>query len=221
MSKKNKLQIVSVRIEQKPDESPDLSFLGTYTNKPIGVHLDRITGELRDDGKVLADNLPAKVSSRSLNFIHEFQHDCNASVDSLVTNWGHVSDKELWTAFSNASADFGKYNVAGCESAQTRQEKIRCLEIVYCIQDALRLESYEDQNWQMLGIIAKAEIRNPQTDCLQTIRSGGIWGVESDAGDYLKEVARGQLSQLKAELLALNNGIGERAIEYAIKNCKP
>jgi hypothetical protein len=158
--KNNKLQIVSVRIEQKPDESPDFSFLGSYSNEP------------KNQFSIEREN-----------------------AGSREYKWFNPCDE----------------NYAGLDTATIK---------TYCAQYYARMESYNRGEWQMIGVIAKAEIRNPQTDCVQTIRSGGLWGVESDAGDYLKEIAREQLSELKTELMALNKGIGERAIAYAIKNCK-
>lgn len=64
-----------------------------------------------------------------------------------------------------------------------------------------------------IGIIAKAEIWNPDTQTVQTIHSGGLWGIESDSGDYLGEVALDELAGLCRELEAL--GFGGRAIAFA------
>ena len=172
MSKKNKLQIVSVRIEHKADESPDLSFLGELTDSPesgaiirIGEHAGKFVSELSED-----DCLPERC--REYRFF----------VPAMT----------------------------GDQTGNPESPK----------QDFERMEAYNRGDWQMLGIIAKAEIFNPVTNCTQTIRSGGLWGVESDGGEYLKEVAKEQLSELQAELQALNGGIGERAIAYAINNCE-
>lgn len=83
-------------------------------------------------------------------------------------------------------------------------------------QDWRRMEDYSAGRWSMLGIIAKAEMWNPATHVCQTIRSGGLWGVESDSGaDCLAEIERDELAGLRAELLAA--GIGERAIAHAFK----
>ena len=86
-------------------------------------------------------------------------------------------------------------------------------------QDWQRMEGYNSGQWSMIGVVAKAEIVSPN-GIIQTIRSGGLWGVESDSGaDNLLEIAKEQLAELKAELLALNGGLSERAIDRAIKNC--
>ena len=85
----------------------------------------------------------------------------------------------------------------------------------YARQDFERMEAYNRQEWGYVGVIAKARIVSPQ-NVIQTIHSGGLWGIESDAGDYFKEVENDQLHSLKQELLAL--GFKKRAIEYAFKN---
>lgn len=67
----------------------------------------------------------------------------------------------------------------------------------------------------MIGIIAKAEVVSAQGIC-QTIRSGGLWGIESDSGkEYLEEIATEELGQLREELAGL--GFSDRQIYYAIQ----
>lgn len=83
-------------------------------------------------------------------------------------------------------------------------------------KDYARMEAYNRGDWQMLGIIAKAEIISPQ-GVIQTVRSGGLWGIESDASaEYMAEVETEQLAELRAELESY--GIGSRAIAYAFRN---
>jgi hypothetical protein len=53
----------------------------------------------------------------------------------------------------------------------------------------------------------------------QTIRSGGLWGIESDSGDdYLTEVENEQLDELKDELHAI--GFSKRAVAAAFRDVK-
>jgi len=72
-------------------------------------------------------------------------------------------------------------------------------------QNYRRMESYENQQWCMLGIIAKAQILVPsgQNDgfTVQTIRSGGIYGVESDSEEsYFEELEEEEIEDLKEQL---------------------
>lgn len=87
----------------------------------------------------------------------------------------------------------------------------------YTLQDYNRMEALNAGQWQFVGIIAKAELWNPASHVTQVIRSGGLWGIESDSDKaYLTEVEQEQLAALRTELLAM--GIGPRAIAHAFKS---
>lgn len=87
----------------------------------------------------------------------------------------------------------------------------------YGLQDFARMEGLTRGDWSFIGIIAKAHIIT-SNGTTQVIRSPGIWGIESDCGaDYLKFVSDSELTSLRLELMALGEGFGKRAIEYAIK----
>jgi hypothetical protein len=77
------------------------------------------------------------------------------------------------------------------------------------------MEGLNNGDWSFIGIIAKAEVVTGN-GIMQTIRSGGLWGVESDGGSYLDEVGKEELESLREELTAL--GFGKRAIDYSFKN---
>jgi hypothetical protein len=86
----------------------------------------------------------------------------------------------------------------------------------YCGRDYRRMEALNAGQWCFIGIIAKAEVVSEQGIC-QTIRSGGLWGIESDSDkEYLDSVAKDELCELGKELESL--GMGKRAVEYAIKH---
>jgi hypothetical protein len=89
----------------------------------------------------------------------------------------------------------------------------------YGLQDWKRMEDLNQGDWCMLGIIAKAEVQSRAGEAwapIQTLRSGGLWGVESDAGEYLAEVGKEELANLRDELKAW--GFGDRAIDYAFQS---
>jgi hypothetical protein len=57
----------------------------------------------------------------------------------------------------------------------------------YLAQDQERLRTYGDQ-WWMIGIWAEADV--VVDGVIQKIRSGGLWGIESDSDkSYFQEVA--------------------------------
>lgn len=82
-------------------------------------------------------------------------------------------------------------------------------------EDWKRMEALSEGEWHYIGIIAKAVIRTG-SGTMQTIRSGGLWGMESDADeDWLNEAAIEQVEELRKELKSL--GFGSRAITYALR----
>ena len=70
----------------------------------------------------------------------------------------------------------------------------------YCRQDHQRAERAARGDWCQVGIFAEVSL----TDGHGTTRyqSGGLWGVESDAGDYLRTVAAEELADLRHQLQA-------------------
>lgn len=222
MRAKNK--ILSVRIEHKTDESPDYSHLGKLTQTPdCGAwYFHRPTGELRDGETVLASNVWTNYSRHEYEFIDGFQHGGSDS------SWGHVSDADVCKAWLRVRYKangnemgmrgnlFEKYHVRGWTTAQSRADKIRCLDIVYCCLECYRLERLFNGDWNYMGVIAKAEYVSGN-QVTQTIRSGGLWGIETDSGgDYIKQVEDEQLSELRKELESV--GFSPRAITRAFQN---
>jgi hypothetical protein len=151
-------RILTVRIKREVDDSPDLSHLGEYTNRPGGdeVTIDR---EARGD------------KSR-----HEY-----------------------------------RYFVAALSGAETgNPESVE--------QDYKRMEDYNRQGWCMVGVWAEADVQF-SGDVVQTIRSGGLWGIESDSGaKYFTEVERDELGELSAQLKAA--GFKPGTIRRAMKDVK-
>lgn len=73
----------------------------------------------------------------------------------------------------------------------------------YGMQDYLRMESINNGNIWFMGIIAKAILNVAGT--VQSISSGGLWGIESDSSkDYIIEIEHEQLNKVKEQLQALN-----------------
>lgn len=71
-------------------------------------------------------------------------------------------------------------------------------------RDFARAEKIASGDIQFVGIVAKAEILVPLGDhwISQQVRSGGLWGIESDSGEeYFEEVGKEQVAELKEILL--------------------
>ena len=217
-----KAKILSVTLKREVDDSPDTSYLGEYKNRPDGNwYADREAGTLCDGDDVLADSLHVNYSRDEYRYICGFQHDGNQA------QWAHVDDKGVNNAYLNLryTGNHGEvkhtrnlfkwFGVRGWETAQTRREKIRCIDMAYCCLAVLRLERLNQGDWCYLGITALADVRS-ESGIIQTIRSGGLWGIESDSGeDYFAEVEEEELDGLRRELGSF--GFGKRAIDYAFK----
>lgn len=75
-----------------------------------------------------------------------------------------------------------------------------------------RLEAYRRDVFEYIGIKTKAEI--VIAGVCQTVRSGGLWGIESDSGEeHFKSVEVEELDGLRAVLRGM--GFGARAISKA------
>lgn len=76
--------------------------------------------------------------------------------------------------------------------------------------DAERLRKFHDGDWFMMGIWATAALSNGYNGHRLEVRSGGLWGIESDGtADYLKETALEQLQELRADLAHLGHVVTE------------
>jgi len=71
----------------------------------------------------------------------------------------------------------------------------------------LRMNEWRRGAWGYVGVVAVANIVVPVGETaviLHTLKSGGLWGIESDAGDYLKEVFEEEKAELLAQLMTLS-----------------
>ena len=75
----------------------------------------------------------------------------------------------------------------------------------YIEQDYKRAESYNRQEWYVFGVMAVAIVSYstetvPASNRLETLTSGGLWGIESDSEDYIETVENEQLDDLREHL---------------------
>jgi len=81
-----------------------------------------------------------------------------------------------------------------------------------------RARQYRDGLFGFIGIYAHAEYF-ADGNLRQIIKSGGLWGIESDSdAAYLKEIEQEQLSELRDQLHAI--GFGNRAINAAFRDLR-
>lgn len=87
----------------------------------------------------------------------------------------------------------------------------------YVEQDYARMKQYQLGEFDYYGVRAEAvySVDSEKGSPIQKVTSGGLWGIESDAGDYFQEIETEQLSELRDQLSAL--GFSKRAIATAFK----
>lgn len=86
--------------------------------------------------------------------------------------------------------------------------------------DYKRMSALNRGDFCFVGIAAEAEITLRSENggsIIQHVRSGGLWGIESDSGeDYFAEVEREEINTLRSELESV--GFSKRAISAALRN---
>lgn len=229
----NRKRILSVKIKRMLDDSPDTSWLGEYASIPTSeFSIDRAHSE--DCASVRADIQTAKqILEHVQQTIGDIHNDVLAQYNGTLANQKLDSERDsLGAAYDqvgeliesidecdcgeHGDMERGQYryfngpieNYKGKSSADIRK---------YVRQDYERMESLNRGDWCFIGIRAEAEVQTKHGAVIQTISSGGLWGIESDAGDdHIKSTIDEELSQLKTELTAL--GFSKRAIATAFKN---
>jgi hypothetical protein len=209
-----KNKIISIVIEHAIDDSPDTSFLGEYTSKRDEWNINRRTGtfvhvEMVRDRIIEAlqeriDLIPDKDTDIVMQAYLMRMEKRLEKIEGIVLHQEYIASREY--------PYFAPY-ACGEKPGSPEYKK-------YAMQAFERMERLSRGSWCFIGIIAKAQIGIPDGQgnyTLQTIVSGGLWGIESDSGkDFIEETEKEELSDLSENLTSL--GFGKRAIAYAMKN---
>lgn len=89
-------------------------------------------------------------------------------------------------------------DVDGTEHAQRYADAMEAAET--------RMAEWESGDWRYIGVIARAHLFIPcggGSFACYTLDSPGLWGIESDSGDYLREVFAQEKEQLREHLATL------------------
>lgn len=234
-------RILSVTIKRVIDDSPDTSFLGEYSNRATSqFSIDRAHSE---DCQSIESNHRQAVDQLERVIYHLNEWRTIAANDSENTEWEALDDAlDTCAGLQNdvAECDCGErgdmarneYRYFNPSSnyvtADDKPQNLTPDEVIkYTRQDYERMESLNAGHWSYIGIRAEAKIligdvaRYPNfaSGTIQTIGSGGLYGIESDSErSYFSEVAAEQLAELKNQLRAL--GFSARAISKAFQSDK-
>lgn len=200
--KKNHIE--KVWIERQIDEQPDTSFIGEYTDKKSDWVICRHCGEFV---------AIAEITNRKAEELQEKIDDLDYGDDTDIVATAKLQKELDGLTLHDCPHTSREYNYfkpyAGGETEGTEDYQ------KYGKQDFKAMEGLNNGDWCFFGIIAKAEIVT-ENDVIQVIRSGGLWGVESNSGDDLEQVGKDELNNLRLELKSL--GFGKRAIDKAFQN---
>lgn len=223
---RNSKRILSVTVTREVDTDPDTSWLGEYANQPTSEYsidrahaedcrindvqgqatieatidqLERVIGYLDDQRIVEADDRYAydyqsdlyDSLSEAQDILIECQDKLREDQECDCDEHGDMSRGEY--RYFNPSFNYvDKFGAALPETPDEVRQYVR--------QDYERMESLNRGLWSFLGIGARARVQ-VNGDVVQTVRSGSLWGVESD-GDY-DDIEREQLAELRDQLHAL------------------
>lgn len=151
--------------------------------------------------------------SPDLSYLGEYSSSADSDLAIDRKERGDMNQNEF--RFFNAASGPG-----GCNYDSTvpiKQAK------KYIEQDYARCESYNRGDWHYMGIAAVAKVGlsldGGKTFTTEKIRSGGLWGIESDSDrTYVRSVEDEELDDLK-RLLAVC-GFGRSVIARAIKSAE-
>jgi hypothetical protein len=172
------MRILSVTLRREVDPDPDTSYLGEYSNTLAPFGIDREAEGDYERGEYRYWN-PGP----------------NHVPPGNPASWKHVPTKDLGEALSR---------VGILKAVKTRKAATRALDLAYVREDYKRHEALNRGDWCYLGISASAEVQLSERGPIQTLRSGGLWGIESDSDkSYFGEVEAEELAALRSELEAV------------------
>jgi hypothetical protein len=227
---KNTKRILEVKIIREVDSDPDTSYYGEYANRANSeFSIDR-AHEL--DCAAQIGNPQTAQAKKTLEHIQQTIGDMQAALnendfeseDECSNEWDALEDAynkvdELFDAASDCDCgysgqwnrrEYRYFNPSDNYKGEPAEEVRK-----YVRQDFERMESYNRGHWCYVGVYATAAVTIG--DSVQTIRSGGLWGNESDSDrSHFEEVEAEQLSELRGTLRML--GFSARAISQAFKN---
>ena len=195
----------SVKIKHISDYDADTSCLGEYTDDGDDYNICRHCGEYVIDAERY-DRLCDLIQGDIYEIGNEEMSD--KKFDILDAAFNTVLNK-FEGLRHDCQHDSRHYNYftpfAGGETPGTKDF------FKYGMQDFKRMEGLTRGDWYFIGIVAEAVVEYetnaygmPVSYRLETFTSSGLWGVESDAGDYLDEVEKDELADLKRHLEEFN-----------------
>lgn len=177
------------RIEWHYDEDADTSLIGEYKAKgPEEGYIDRRKGVLYGEGVEEPDD-PCyeceKLEECELYISDpcEALRDYNKTWDEWDENYGlEILADELGSTWERNSFEFFVPYAGGEKPGSEHYAE-------YAIQSYDRIIGLEKDHWCFMGCVVTLSV-----DGIEFVES--VWGIESDAGDYIEEVEKEQIAEL-------------------------
>lgn len=209
------IKLESVKIKTMVDESPDLSTMGDYTDMADDWVICRHCGQYLKHAETY-DRITDAVYEDMIDVGNDQYHTKNEAkwerlesiYNALNAAWQKLKKRRHDCYKSTREFNYFK-PYAGGEKPGSK------LFIFYGLGDFERAESYNNGQWHYMGMHAEAIVsykldHTPypmahNSRRLETLQSGGLWGIESDVDEsHLREVAGEELADLKAHLEKFN-----------------
>lgn len=146
----------------------------------------------------------AKLSVSRASFVRDIMPDDDPDLSHLgeysnqPTDKAHTVDRKVKGDWHEGSREYRYFIVANSASETGNRLSVS--------QDYKRMEDYNKGYWAMTGIRAtvRLDVPSERGTVLQTIKSPGLWGVESDAGEeYIESVYQEECNILTSMLESL------------------
>jgi hypothetical protein len=182
------------QIEWQYDDSPDLSYLGEYTDQPGEWTVDRELGELlgeyidKEETIPYREDLDKRVTElEDQGYDTDWYEEENEDGQCYFTlrYWGHeVLAADLCSTYERNS--FRYFAPANMDvEAESKEDKIK-----YAIRDFERMEDCNRGYWSPVGCVVTMLIEGEE------VAYASLWGIESDSEkEYLKEVEEDLISE--------------------------
>jgi hypothetical protein len=187
-------RIAKIVIKYLFDDSPDLSYIGKYTDDYNDWVIDRREGEY-----VYCLRQPIPDCAKCQRETEEQEEPTQCREHEYVP--------------PSRGREYNFFKPYACGEKEGTEDYQK-----YGKQDYRRMESLNQGGYYYIGIRAEATVQvsfdGGKVWKFDTMTSGGLWGIESDSDpSYLDEVAKEELNELKATLIEY--GFSETEIDAA------
>lgn len=195
-----KPRLESVEVRAIPDECPDTSWIGEYTNKASDWVICRHCGKFLHEAEFF-NRVVEAIELQQYDIAYETERRPSDRLDKCYDALS-VAREKFELLEHDCPTSHREYNYfdpyAGEEKEGTPNYR------KYGKQDFERMEALSRGDWYFVGVVAKAIVRDANGQSQEFTSGGicgGIWGVESYAEEYIEgELKEEELDDLYDQL---------------------